>query len=101
MTPSRTRTSPRCAAAPVPSTMKPPVTSKFPMGIHSTLAVTMPPKAIDIAGIRADTVGCERGTHLDNAGSSLPPRAVTAAVIAHLRREEEVGGYAAEAERHS
>ena len=59
----------------------------------------MPPTdAIDIAAVRADTVGCERQTHLDNAGSSLPPRPVTAAVIAHLRREEEVGGYAAETE---
>ena len=59
----------------------------------------MPPTdAIDIAAVRADTVGCERRTHLDNAGSSLQPRPVTAAVIAHLRREEEVGGYAAETE---
>ena len=54
--------------------------------------------AIDLAAVRADTVGCETRTHLDNAGSSLPPRPVTDAVIAHLRREEMVGGYAAEAE---
>jgi selenocysteine lyase/cysteine desulfurase len=63
----------------------------------SYVAVVMPPN-IDIAAVRADTVGCERRIHLDNAGSSLPPRAVTAAVIAHLQREEEVGGYMAETE---
>jgi selenocysteine lyase/cysteine desulfurase len=57
-----------------------------------------PPTALDLAAIRADTVGCEAQTHLDNAGSSLPPRAVTDAVIEHLRREEMIGGYAAEAE---
>ena len=59
----------------------------------------MPPtNAIDIAAVRADTAGCEQRTHFDNAGSSLPPRAVTEAVIEHLRREEELGGYSAEAE---
>jgi cysteine desulfurase / selenocysteine lyase len=57
-----------------------------------------PTDAIDLAAIRADTVGCESQIHLDNAGSSLPPRGVTNAVIGHLRREELVGGYAAEAE---
>ena len=54
--------------------------------------------AFDIDAIRADTIGCVDRAHLDNAGSSLPPRAVTDAVIAHLRREEAVGGYEAEAE---
>ena len=57
-----------------------------------------PTDSFDLAAIRADTVGCETRTHLDNAGSSLPPRAVTDAIIGHLRREEAVGGYAAEAE---
>jgi len=57
------------------------------------------PNIIDIAAVRADTVGCATRTHFDNAGSSLPPRPVTDAVVAHLRREEEVGGYIAETER--
>lgn len=57
------------------------------------------PTIIDIAAVRADTVGCATRTHFDNAGSSLPPRPVTDAVVAHLRREEEVGGYIAETER--
>ncbi|HUP72650.1 MAG TPA: aminotransferase class V-fold PLP-dependent enzyme [Acidimicrobiales bacterium] len=63
------------------------------------VAVAMPPtNAIDIAAVRADTAWCEHRAHLDNAGSSLPPRAVTDAVIEHLRLEEMLGGYAAEAE---
>ncbi|MEO5840140.1 MAG: aminotransferase class V-fold PLP-dependent enzyme [Acidimicrobiales bacterium] len=57
------------------------------------------PNTIDIAAVRADTIGCAARIHLDNAGSSLPPRPVTDAVVAHLRREEEVGGYIAETER--
>src|SRR5205823_6275657 len=55
-------------------------------------------KGIDIAAVRADTVGCAEHIHLDNAGSLLPPRPVVEAVIAHWRREEAVGGYVAEAE---
>ncbi|GAA3461995.1 aminotransferase class V-fold PLP-dependent enzyme [Saccharothrix longispora] len=36
---------------------------------------------------------------LDSAGSSLPPREVVDEVVAHLRREAEVGGYLAAQER--
>lgn len=36
--------------------------------------------------------------HLDAAGSACPSRPVLEATIAHLRREAQVGGYAAEAE---
>jgi cysteine desulfurase/selenocysteine lyase len=54
---------------------------------------------IDLAAVRADTPGCHRGVFLDSAGSSLPPVQVLDEVIGHLRREAEVGGYQAGAER--
>ncbi|NLE79755.1 MAG: aminotransferase class V-fold PLP-dependent enzyme [Rhodococcus sp.] len=53
----------------------------------------------DLGRYRLDTPGCTDKVFLDSAGSSLPPTAVTDSVIAHLRREAEVGGYVAAAER--
>ena len=49
----------------------------------------------DIERARADTPGASRVAHLNNAGAALPPSQVTEAVIAHLRRESELGGYEA------
>ncbi|MFL6108344.1 MAG: aminotransferase class V-fold PLP-dependent enzyme [Marmoricola sp.] len=54
---------------------------------------------IDLERERALTPGCQGQAFLDSAGSSLPPRPVVDAVVAHLRREEQVGGYRAAAER--
>ena len=44
---------------------------------------------------RSDTPGCDRLVHLNNAGAALVPRPVRDAVAAHLRLEEELGGYEA------
>ena len=44
---------------------------------------------------RADTPGCGRLVHLNNAGAALVPRQVRDAVAAHLNLEEEIGGYEA------
>lgn len=49
----------------------------------------------DINALRSDTAGCEQRIFLNNAGASLPPRPVVERVIAHLRREEEIGAYEA------
>lgn len=50
---------------------------------------------IDIASVRADTPSCNSLIHFNNAGASLSPRCVTDAVFAHLRLEQQMGGYEA------
>jgi cysteine desulfurase/selenocysteine lyase len=49
----------------------------------------------DIERARRDTPGTARVAHLNNAGAALPPVQVTEAVVEHLRREAEMGGYEA------
>ena len=45
---------------------------------------------------RADTpAACAGRIHLNNAGAALAPRPVNDAVLDHLRRESEMGGYEA------
>jgi cysteine desulfurase / selenocysteine lyase len=49
--------------------------------------------SIDVERARADTPACERVTHLNHAGASLPPRQVLDAQVEWLRAEAESGGY--------
>ena len=51
----------------------------------------------EVERARRDTPGTTRVAHLNNAGAALPPKAVTDAVVAHLHREAEMGGYEAAA----
>ncbi len=55
--------------------------------------------AIDIDKIYADTPGKKNVIHFNNAGSSLMPRPVLDAQIAHLKLEANIGGYEAMAHK--
>jgi selenocysteine lyase/cysteine desulfurase len=49
----------------------------------------------DLSRWRAETPGCERIVHLNNAGAALVTGRVQAAVLGHLALEQEIGGYEA------
>ena len=53
---------------------------------------------IDLDRVRAETPGVAHVAHLNNAGGALRPQVVTDTVVAHLRREDEIGPYEAEVE---
>ena len=53
---------------------------------------------MDIDALRAQTPGCARRIHLNNAGAGLLAQPTLDAMTAHLRREAEIGGYEAAAE---
>jgi len=54
---------------------------------------------IDVDRARADTPGCRDVVHLNNAGSSLPPRQVVEAQVDYLKAEALSGGYELATER--
>jgi cysteine desulfurase/selenocysteine lyase len=51
----------------------------------------------EVARLRDDTPGCAHVAHLNNAGASLMPSPVLAALHSHLDAEATMGGYEAEA----
>ena len=67
----------------------------------SAAASTLAPPGIgplldeEIRRFRHDTPAAARRIHLNNAGAALPPQSVLDAVLDHLRREAEIGGYEA------
>ncbi|WP_433512733.1 aminotransferase class V-fold PLP-dependent enzyme [Nonomuraea sp. CA-143628] len=54
---------------------------------------------LDVKSLRADTPGCERVVHLNNAGCGLLAAPVLATMLEHLRLEAQIGGYEASAAR--
>jgi len=52
----------------------------------------------DVERYRAETPGVANVAHFNHAGASLMPAPVLDTVVAHLRREAEIGGYEAEGE---
>jgi selenocysteine lyase/cysteine desulfurase len=66
--------------------------------LNLLLMVYLAAMALDLAQARADTPGCAHRVHLNHAGASLMPQPVLDAVVGHLRREAEIGGYEAKDE---
>jgi selenocysteine lyase/cysteine desulfurase len=58
--------------------------------------MTRPSDPSSLPAWRADTPGCERRIHLNNAGAAMQPIPVRDAITRHLALEHELGGYEAE-----
>jgi cysteine desulfurase/selenocysteine lyase len=65
---------------------------------RSSIAASVGAVQLDVSRLRAQTPGAATVTHLNNAGASMSPAPVVDAVVSHLRREAEIGGYEAHAE---
>ncbi len=50
----------------------------------------------EIFKLRAETKGCQKQIHFNNAGAALPPDAVHNALLEHLELERNIGGYSAQ-----
>lgn len=57
--------------------------------------------SINLSKVRQETPACQHLIHFNNAGAALSPIAVSAAVSAHLQREQEIGGYEAATQAHA
>ncbi len=51
------------------------------------------------SNVRQETIGCSHVNHLNNAGASLMPDAITKSMVEHLTLESQIGGYEAAAKR--